>query len=114
MKKLLSILMISLSWIIGLIAVFSIDQVPQTKDQQISIQTNFDFSQDYEIEISSANLSIEIPSFKIDWQLFGKLNCEWETFSRTLLTELSMQEHIKRTVVLFDVKSLFIHFFYPW
>jgi hypothetical protein len=114
MNKLLSIGMISLSWIIGLVAVFSFDQVYQPVDQQVSIHANFDFSQDFEIEISSTNLSVEIPSFKIDWQLFGKLNSDWETFSRTLITELSLQEYLKRTSILFDVKSLFLHFFYPW
>ncbi len=114
MKKLLSTLMISFSWIIGLIAVSSFDQVSQIENQQVSIQANFDFSQDYEIEISSTNLSVEIPSFKIDWQLFGKLNSVWETFSRSIITELSLQEYLKKTIVLFDVKSLFLHFFYPW
>jgi hypothetical protein len=38
MNKLLSLLMISLSWIIGMVAVFSFDQVPQTEDQQVSVQ----------------------------------------------------------------------------
>ncbi len=114
MNKLLSLLMISLSWIIGMVAVFSFDQVPQTEDQQVSVQASFDFSQDYEIEISGTNLSLEIPSFKIDWQLFGKHNSDWETFGRTIITQLSFQEYPKKALVLFDVKSLFLHFFYPW
>lgn len=114
MTKLLSLLMISLSWVIGMIAVFSFDQVAQSQDHQVSIQANFDFSQDYEIEISGTNLSLEIPSFKIDWQLFGKHNSDWESLSRTILTKLSLQEYLKKTLVLFDVKSLFLHFFYPW
>jgi len=115
MKKLLSLFMITLSWVIGMIAVFSFDQVHISKeDQEVSLQANHNFFQDYEIEISTASLSVEIPSFKIDWQLFGKLNSNWETISRSILTELSLQEYLKNTLVLFDVKTLFLQFFYPW
>lgn len=114
MKKLLSTLMISLSWIIGMIAVFSFEQVPTAKNQQVTIQSNFDFSQEAEIEISGTTLTIEIPSFKIDWQLFGKLNSTWDSIPRMIIAELSLQKYLNHSLVLFDVKSLFLHFFYPW
>ncbi len=114
MKKLLSLVMISLSWIVGMIAVFSFDQVNQVEDHGVSIHSNFNFSQDYEIEISSPSLGVEIPSFKIDWQLFGKLNSNWDFFSSLISTTISKPDFTKKALALFDVKSLFLHFYYPW
>jgi uncharacterized membrane-anchored protein YitT (DUF2179 family) len=114
MKKLLSLIMISLSWIIGMTAIFTFDQIPSQNGQSSSVQTSIEFSQSYEFEISSTNLSVNIPNFKIDWKLFGKYNTVWEIISRSILTELALQEFIKKSFVLFDIKSIFLHFFYPW
>jgi len=50
---------------------FFFDQVSQAVDQQVSIHANFDFSQDFEIEIFKyKSIRLRFQVFKIDWQLF--------------------------------------------
>jgi hypothetical protein len=112
MKKLLSLYMILLSWIISVTAVFLFPDQSKVPTQKTSIYTHFDFNG--HSQISQGIELIEVPDFKVDQKLFcnfiEELTVDFSKVDKSLsITFLSIKGS-----PLFDVKRLFIHFFYPW
>lgn len=114
MKKQLSAVMISLSLGIWLIAVFNFSGQPDLQIKQTSISVLSDLSGVPELQFFELGNHPEVPGFKVDWSLSGKLNSELESF--TSLSEMGRLTTLffKKVVTLFDIKITFLHFFYPW
>ncbi|MFC5623810.1 hypothetical protein [Algoriphagus winogradskyi] len=114
MKKQLSFLVISLSWVIWFIAVFAFP-VSTTS-------THTDFSHDSvsnHIQLSANPLSagidiLKIPEFKVDWSLNYKLNSDYKFELISPYKAYLSPSFFKKSLPLFDVKDTFIHFFYTW
>lgn len=114
MKKQKIALFLGLTWLIGMIAVFSF---PPTLERSADPTTQNAVIQ----KISSPDLllrtsseSLEVPSFKIDWRFQGFLNPEFSVeFFRVYPIHLTSSVY-DRSGPLFDVLIIFFHFFYTW
>ena len=114
MKKQLSTLMISLSWVIWFIAVFAFpaDTNYASSDHlQDSVSNPLHLSQ---IQFKASPELLEIPEFKVDWSLNTKLNSDFKFELLSPYKAYLSPSFFKKSVPLFDVKETFIHFFYTW
>ena len=112
MKKQLQFSMILLSWIVSLTAVLLSPDQTIVPNQETSIYTHFDFNG--HSKISLAIELIEVPDFKVDQKLFFN-------FIKELTIDFPNEANSPSFIFLsikgkplFDVKKLFINFFYPW
>jgi hypothetical protein len=112
MRKQFSVLMILLSWIISLTAVLLFPDQPKIPSQQASIYTYFDLNGEH--SISQAIELTEVPDFKVDQKLFSNFIEELTIGLSTADKALSSLFLYTKGYPLFDIKRLFIHFFYPW
>ncbi|GMQ23917.1 hypothetical protein Aoki45_05990 [Algoriphagus sp. oki45] len=115
MIRRLAISFLSLSWVLGFCSFFLLSTPDFTQvntQQEVKIQ-----SVDL-VRFSSTvpqQIKVEIPTFKIDWNSFGKFNAE-DLFRLLPLQKASLQilEEQYRPKSLFDVKITFLHFFFTW
>ncbi|GMQ28540.1 hypothetical protein [Algoriphagus confluentis] len=115
MTKRLATLFLSLSWALGFCSLF-LFQAPD-----LSLEKPYQEVQVRSVEsmhFSTAvphQLKVEIPSFKIDWNSFGKFNAE-DLFRFLPFQKASFQvlEELYQPQALFDVKITFLHFFFTW
>ncbi|MDG1277513.1 MAG: hypothetical protein P8O16_09550 [Algoriphagus sp.] len=112
MKKLLSLSMILLSWIISLTAVLFFPVQTKSHTQQTSIYTHIDLNGNN--QISEGIELIEVPDFKVDQKLFCNFIEELGIDFPKVVKSHSFKFSSIKGIPLFDVKRLFIHFFYPW
>tara|TARA_R110002020_G_C15850439_1_gene736077 strand:+ start:269 stop:613 length:345 start_codon:yes stop_codon:yes gene_type:complete len=114
MKKQFSLLILSISWILWFVAVFTF---PVSL-----VSTNIDYTHDSisnleqvaKIQFNAAPELLEIPEFKIDWSLNAKLNPEWYFDFLSPFKVYLASSFFKKSIPLFDVKDTFIHFYYTW
>ena len=114
MKKQLSIVMISLSWVIWFIAVFAfpVSNSSSTGDfSQDSVSSSLHLTK---IQFNPSPEILEIPEFKVDWSLNTKLNSDFNFELLNPYKSYLSPAFFKKSVPLFDVKDTFIHFFYTW
>ncbi|MDR7131953.1 hypothetical protein J2X69_004319 [Algoriphagus sp. 4150] len=114
MKKQLSIVMISLSWVIGFMAVFAFSGTVEASENNRSHESVSSLVQFSSNQFNAGTELLEIPEFKIDWSLNAKLNPEWYVDLLTPGKVYLASSFFKKSVPLFDVKDTFIHFFYTW
>ncbi len=106
--------MISLSLGIWLVAVFNFSGQPNTQIQETSDSVFSSFSNIPDLQFSELGNQLEVPSFKVDWSLTGKLNSVLGDFAGLSGKGLLTSSFYKKPVPLFDVKVTFLDFFYPW
>lgn len=114
MKKQLSILMISLSWVIWFVAVFAFPFTPNSKASDASLNSISNSLHLTKIQFNSIAELLEIPEFKVDWSLDTKLNSYFNFELLSPYKAYLSPSFFKKSVPLFDVKDTFIHFFYTW
>ncbi|REG94214.1 hypothetical protein [Algoriphagus antarcticus] len=114
MNKQLSAVMISLSLGIWLVAVCNFSGQPNFQVKQTSISVLSDLSSLPDLQFFELGNHPEVPGFKVDWSLSGKLNSEIESFGSLSEIGCLTNSFFKKLVTLFDVKITFLHFFYPW
>jgi hypothetical protein len=111
MKK-LAFFMILFSWIISVTAVFSFPSESFFPTKEFSLYSSF--SIEGKSQISTNVTFIEVPDFKIDQKLFGNfiedLKIDFTAIENSLLINFLSENGSS----LFDIQTLFIHFFYPW
>ena len=115
MTKKLATLFLSLSWVLGFCSFFCFsapDYSQGITDREVQIQSvdlmRFSSTVPHQI-------SVEIPSFKIDWNSFGKFNAEdLYRMLPYLVASFQVLEELYRPQALFDVKITFLHFFFTW
>ncbi|PZX53922.1 hypothetical protein LV84_03030 [Algoriphagus ratkowskyi] len=112
MKKQLSTVMISLSWVLWFAAViaFPVDSGAHhfSHDSVSALPTH------KLIQYNCSPELLEIPNFKVDWSLNAKLNPAWYVDLHFLNEVYLSPSFFKKSTPLFDVKDTFIHFFYTW
>ena len=114
MKKQLSLVMISLSWVAWLVAVFVFPVSSYSFNKDFSQDSVSNLSQITHIQFNATPELLEIPEFKVDWSLNAKLNPDWY-FDLISPSEVYLSpSFFKKSISLFDVKETFIHFFYTW
>lgn len=115
MNKRLAASMIFLSWIFGLLAFFQF--------QPVQAESSHSKQEIYAYPLSDSNfdnslaqsVQVEVPSFKVDWKLYGKLNASGVHIQvKSLLSSPSEKGLPEKSSPLFDVKTTFLHFFYTW
>lgn len=114
MKKLLSTVMISLSWIMWFIAVFAFPVPAVSSTQDFSHDSFSNPTALAQIQFNASPELLEIPEFKVDWSLNAKLNPEWYVDLISPSEVYLPSSFFKKSTPLFDVKDTFIHFFYTW
>jgi len=114
MNKQLSAFMISLSLGIWLVVVFNFSGQPNPQVQQTTISVVSDLSVLPDLKFFELGNHPEVPRFKVDWSLTGKLNSELESFVNLSDMGCLTTSFFKKLVILFDIKITFLHFFYPW
>jgi hypothetical protein len=114
MKKQLSAVMISLSLGLWLVAVFNFSIEPTPKIQQTSISAFSNVSSLPDLHFFELGNHPEVPGFKVDWSLTGKLSIALESFASLSDKGCLTTSFFKKSVSLFDIKITFLQFFYPW
>ena len=114
MKKQGFAFLLGLCLIISLAAHFSFSQAkdfPVRKNQQ---HTVIGESQDFQPFLRTASETVKTPPFEIDVRLLAKLNSDWiPDFIRVFKTHFP-SSFFQKSRALFDIKSLFIQYFYSW
>lgn len=114
MNKQLSASMISLSLGIWLVAVYNFSgqsnfQTKQTSN--FSYLENFDGLDFYIFELENHPKGSGV---KVDWSQKRKLNLEIGNFAK-LSSRICLKKLFPKTLdTLFDIKIIFLHFFYPY
>lgn len=115
MRKQLSVLMISFSWVVWLAAVFAFPSHTWTSfPESARHDTTVKISDGNSLQFSPSVDRLEVPSFKVDWRLSGKLNSEWIPAFYSSVNTFRPSSFFKKSRPLFDVKTTFIQFFYTW
>lgn len=105
---------LSLAWLLGLVAIFTISPVHKSSlvhtDQQdlvkeISLPG---------LEFRSQNAASKVPPFKIDWSLFGRLNPDLAGSFLSIPQSTLSKPHWAEPKALLDLFQFFIQFFYTW
>ncbi|MDX5338363.1 MAG: hypothetical protein LPK25_05005 [Cyclobacteriaceae bacterium] len=114
MKKLGIAFLLGFCWLIGLSSQFSFSQAKNFSVQEHHQQTVIGESHDFQPYLRTASETVKTPPFEIDVRLLAKLNSEWiPDFIRVFQTHFS-SSFFQKSKALFDVKSLFIQYFYSW
>ncbi len=106
--------MISLSWVIGFMAVFAFSSPNESSENNHSHDSVSNLVQFSKIQFNSGTEILEIPEFKVDWSLNAKLNPAWYVDLLNPCKAYLASSFFKKSLPLFDVKDTFIRFFYPW
>lgn len=114
MIKQFSILMISLSWVLWFASVFSFPVSIDSSGNDYSHDSVSNLAQLTKIQFNAPPELLEIPEFKVDWSLNAKLNPNWYFDFLSPFKVCLPPSFFKKSIPLFDIKDIFIHFFYPW
>ena len=114
MKNRLPFVMLSLSWLTGFIAVFFFSTVDVKSTEKSERTSNLQEISSPDFHSITLNEKVEIPLLEIDWRLSWSLNSEWIPSFITRFTFYFAPSFFQKSVALFDVKALFIHFFHTW
>lgn len=114
MNRQLSAVMISLSLGVWLLAVFNFSGLPNTQVHQSSISSFSDLSVLPDLQFFESGNYPQVPSIKVDWSLRGKLNSELRSFAILSGKQALIGSFTKKSIPFFDIKIIFLHFFYPW
>ncbi len=93
-------------------SVYSFPTPSNLPDQESSVYNHFDLYD--QAQISLGVVLIEVPDFKIDQKLFGNFIVELEIDFLKVEQSLIFSYLSIKGDSLFDVRKLFISFFYPW
>ena len=114
MKKQLSLLIISLSWIAWLIAAMALPAHRTINNGGDSAGISLKHVEAPAFNFSSGSETIEIPEFKIDWDCHAHLGAQGiSNFSLVSKYTLSTCSWLGSNP-LFDIKKTFKHFYYSW
>lgn len=114
MKKQKIALFLSLSWLIGMIAVFSFPPPLDPSTDSGAKQSVIQKISSPEILLRTSTESLEIPPFKIDWRFNGFL---YPAFSVEFFTvyPISLSSSIyDRSGPLFNILITFFYYFHTW
>jgi len=114
MKKQLSLVMLSLSWVAWLIAVFALPITADSTVKDFSHDSVSNLLQPTQIQFTASPELLEIPEFKVDWTLKSKLNSDWYYDLLSPSGVYLSPSFFNKSLPLFDVKDTFIHFYYTW
>lgn len=107
-------MMISLSWVLWFVAVFSFPITIASADKDFSRDSISSLNGPAQIQFNSNSELLEIPEFKVDWSLNARLNPDWYFDSISPSGVYLSSSFFKKSTPLFDVKVTFIHFFHTW
>lgn len=114
MKKQKIALFLSLTWLIGMIAVFSfppnLERIGQGTAGHASIQK----VSSPDLQLRSTSGSLEVPPFKVDWRLDAFLHPAYCVVFFTVYPIYLASSFYSGSGPLFDVLITFFHFFYTW
>ena len=114
MNKQLSLVMITLSWVAWLVAVFAFPIAVDTSVKELTYDSVSSVNGLSKHQFNISPDSLEIPTFKVDWTLHAKLNPAWYVDLFNIAGVYLSSSFFKKSLPLFDVKDTFIHFYYTW
>lgn len=114
MKKQKIALLLSLCWLLGLIAVFSFPPIIQTDAVHGSTTAVLSEWSSPELNIRTSGEIPEVPGFKAEWRFFDLLSSD--RYNQLLSSKVKTQtpSFIKKSRPLFDVLLTFFYFFHTW
>lgn len=114
MKKRLFTFFIALSWVVGMMAVFSIPSKINLVEGKYAGQTVLNELSIPDFPFRTYIENIETPPFEIDWRLSAKLNPEWiPDFLNTEIAHIS-PSFFQKSRALLDIRQFFMRYFYSW
>jgi hypothetical protein len=114
MKKQKIALLLSLCWLLGLIAVFSFppgiqsDADPGSSDPVLSEWSS------PELILRTSGEAPEVPGFKAEWRFFDLISSDRHILPQSSKVKTLAPSFIKKSRPLFDVLITFFYFFYTW
>ena len=113
MKKQKIALFLSLTWLIGMIAVFSFPPHLNRIDHR-SEQASIQKVSSPDLLLRSTSNSLEVPPFKVDWRMDAFLHPAYSAVFFTVYPIYLAASFYTGSGPLFDVLTTFFHFFYTW
>jgi hypothetical protein len=114
MKKQKIALLLSLCWLLGLIAVFSFPpNIPSNFDQESSTASLSEWSSPELIVRTSGEIP-EVPGFKAEWRFFDLISSDRYNQPLSSKVKTHTPSFIKKSRPLFDVLNTFFYFFHTW
>ncbi|RIW15787.1 hypothetical protein D0X99_10210 [Algoriphagus lacus] len=114
MKKQKIALFLSLTWLIGMIAVFSFPPTLDASTDSSNEQSIIQKISSPEILLRTSSESLEIPPFKIDWRFNGFLYPPFSVEYFTVYPIYLSSSFYDRSNPLFDILITFFHYFHTW
>ncbi len=114
MKNRLPFAVLSLSWLIGFVAVFFISEAIPKNNSSSQSNAWIQEINGPEIHQIASFEKLSLPSLEIDWRIDCKLNAGWIPSFLSSSRVFLASSFFQKSRALFDVKDIFIHFFHPW
>ncbi|MDP2043122.1 MAG: hypothetical protein Q8S14_16920 [Algoriphagus sp.] len=114
MKKQKIALLLSLSWLLGLIAVFSFPPDIQSDADHGSSTALLSEWSSPELIIRTSGEIPEVPGFKAEWKFFDLISSDRYIQLLSSKVKTHTPSFIKKSRPLFDVLITFFYFFYTW
>jgi len=114
MKNRLPFAVLSLSWLIGFVAVFFISEANLKIDKKYQSYSWIQEISGPEIHQIASLEKLSLPNFELDWRIDCKLNAGWIPSFLSSSRVFLVSSFFQKSRALFDVKDIFIHFFHPW
>lgn len=114
MKKQKIALLLSLTWLIGMVAVFSFPPTTDAYSDSSTQQSVIQKISSPEILLRTSTESLEIPPFKIDWRFNGFLYPAFSVEFFTVYPIYLSSSAYDRSGPLFNILITFFHYFHTW
>lgn len=114
MKNRLPFAVLSLSWLIGFIAVFFFSEAIPKNNPNFQSNSWIQEISSPEIHQIASFEKLSIPAFEMDWKTDWKLSFAWIPSFLSASRVFLAPSFFQKSRALFDVKDIFIHFFHPW
>lgn len=114
MKKQKIALLLSLSWLIGLIAVFSFPPSIKWTPEPDSQQSELREITAPDLVLRAAGQTPEVPAFKADLHFSDLLSSYYKTDFVPSISQYLAPSFFAKSRPLFDVLITFFYFFYTW
>jgi hypothetical protein len=114
MKKQKIALLLSLCWLLGLVAVFSSPPIIQSKADHGSSTAVLSEWSSPELIIRTSGEITEVPGFKAEWRFFDLISSDRHIQPLSSKINAHTPSFIKKSRPLFDVFITFFYFFYTW
>lgn len=106
--------LLSLCWVIGMVAVFSFPPQIIIESEGKNNQTILKEVSTPDLHLRSSVENLKTPPFEVDWRLSAKLNSEWIPEFLSPSTIYLAPSFFQKSRALLDIRQFFIRYYYTW